>query len=59
MKVINRIIDVILVLICSMGVGAITFAALELRVGLGSVVGGLFGVVLVVGWWLGKSGEES
>lgn len=59
MKIINRVIDAILVLICSMGGGALAFSAIDASVGWGSVVGGLFGVVVMVGWWLGKSGEES
>ncbi len=57
MKIINRVIDAILVCACATGAGAIAFAAIEASVSWGSVVGFLFGVV--VGWWLGKSREES
>ena len=59
MKIINRIIDAILVCVFTTGAGAVAFLAIDASIAWGSLVGFLFGVVVVVGWWLGKSGEES
>lgn len=59
MKIINRIIDAVLICALGMAAGMIFFSAVGADIGRGSVVGFLFGVVLVVGWLLGKSGEES